>query len=35
MFEMMTFAKGAVRAVQWLMQREVGLYAMQDALGLL
>jgi 4-hydroxy-tetrahydrodipicolinate reductase len=30
----MTFAKGAVRAAQWLMQRESGLYDMQDVLGL-
>ena len=30
----MTFAKGAVRAAQWLMSREKGLYDMQDVLGL-
>lgn len=30
----MTFAKGAVRAAQWLMQGEAGLYDMQDVLGL-
>lgn len=30
----MTFAKGALRAAQWLMQRELGLYDMQDVLGL-
>ncbi|UTW10393.1 4-hydroxy-tetrahydrodipicolinate reductase [Marinobacterium rhizophilum] len=30
----MTFAKGAVRAAQWLGQRETGLFDMQDMLGL-
>jgi len=30
----MTFAKGAVRAVLWLMQKEKGLFDMQDVLGL-
>jgi 4-hydroxy-tetrahydrodipicolinate reductase len=30
----MTFAKGAVRAAQWLMQQKSGLYDMQDVLGL-
>lgn len=30
----MTFAKGAVRAAEWLMQHETGLYDMQDVLGL-
>jgi len=30
----MTFAKGAVRAAQWLMQREKGLFDMQDVLAL-
>jgi 4-hydroxy-tetrahydrodipicolinate reductase len=30
----MTFANGAVRAAHWLMQREPGLYDMQDVLGL-
>lgn len=30
----MTFAKGAVRAAGWLMQREQGLFDMQDVLGL-
>ena len=30
----MTFAKGAVRAAGWLMQRERGLFDMQDVLGL-
>jgi len=30
----MTFANGAVRASQWLMGRGVGLYDMQDVLGL-
>lgn len=30
----MTFAKGAVRAAQWIMQREKGLFDMQDVLGL-
>jgi len=30
----MTFAKGAVRAAQWIMQHETGLYDMQDVLGL-
>jgi 4-hydroxy-tetrahydrodipicolinate reductase len=30
----MTFAKGAVRAAQWLGDRPAGLYDMQDVLGL-
>ncbi|WP_111494359.1 4-hydroxy-tetrahydrodipicolinate reductase [Marinobacter bohaiensis] len=30
----MTFAKGAVRAAQWLQDRPAGLYDMQDVLGL-
>ena len=30
----MTFAKGAIRAVQWLQGRPAGLYDMQDVLGL-
>ncbi len=30
----MTFAKGAVRAADWLMQHETGLFDMQDVLGL-
>jgi 4-hydroxy-tetrahydrodipicolinate reductase len=30
----MTFAKGAVRAAQWLAQHENGLFDMQDVLGL-
>jgi len=30
----MTFAKGAVRAAQWLMSKNKGLYDMQDVLGL-
>ena len=30
----MTFAAGAVRAAQWLMSRDTGLYDMQDVLGL-
>lgn len=30
----MTFAKGAVRAAQWLMPQKSGLYDMQDVLGL-
>ena len=30
----MTFANGAVRAAAWLMQREAGLFDMQDVLGL-
>ncbi len=30
----MTFAKGAVRAAQWLQNRQPGLYDMQDVLGL-
>jgi len=30
----MTFAKGAVRAAQWLMRKDNGLYDMQDVLGL-
>jgi 4-hydroxy-tetrahydrodipicolinate reductase len=30
----LTFAKGAVRAAQWLMERGNGLYDMQDVLGL-
>ena len=29
----MTFAKGALRAAQWIMQHETGLYDMQDVLG--
>jgi 4-hydroxy-tetrahydrodipicolinate reductase len=29
----MTFAKGAVRAAQWIMQHNTGLYDMQDVLG--
>lgn len=29
-----TFAGGAVRAAQWIMDRETGLYSMQDVLGL-
>jgi 4-hydroxy-tetrahydrodipicolinate reductase len=29
----MTFAKGAVRAAQWITQHETGLYDMQDVLG--
>jgi 4-hydroxy-tetrahydrodipicolinate reductase len=29
-----TFAGGAVRAAQWLMDKETGLYSMQDVLGL-
>jgi len=29
----MTFAKGAVRAAQWVMQHDTGLYDMQDVLG--
>ena len=29
-----TFAGGAVRAAQWIMDREAGLYSMQDVLGL-
>jgi 4-hydroxy-tetrahydrodipicolinate reductase len=30
----MTFAKGAIRAAQWLMQHDTGLYDMQDVLDL-
>jgi len=30
----MTFASGALRAATWLMQRDAGLYDMQDVLGL-
>jgi 4-hydroxy-tetrahydrodipicolinate reductase len=30
----MTFANGAARAAAWLMQREKGLFDMQDVLGL-
>jgi 4-hydroxy-tetrahydrodipicolinate reductase len=30
----MTFAKGALRAARWIMERERGLYDMQDVLGL-
>jgi len=30
----LTFAKGAVRAAQWVMQQERGLFDMQDVLGL-
>jgi len=30
----MTFANGAVRAAAWLMERQPGLYDMQDVLGL-
>jgi len=30
----MTFANGAVRGVRWLMQRDTGLFDMQDVLGL-
>ncbi len=30
----MTYAKGAVRAARWLMDRPEGLYDMQDVLGL-
>ena len=30
----MTFAKGAVRAAEWVMGRDKGLYDMQDVLGL-
>jgi 4-hydroxy-tetrahydrodipicolinate reductase len=30
----MTFAGGAVRAAEWLMKREAGLFDMQDVLGL-
>jgi 4-hydroxy-tetrahydrodipicolinate reductase len=29
----MTFAKGAVRAAQWIMQHKTGVYDMQDVLG--
>ena len=29
-----TFAGGAVRAAQWIMDKETGLYSMQDVLGL-
>ncbi|NJN48252.1 MAG: 4-hydroxy-tetrahydrodipicolinate reductase, partial [Candidatus Competibacteraceae bacterium] len=30
----MTFANGAVRAARWVMERERGLFDMQDVLGL-
>jgi 4-hydroxy-tetrahydrodipicolinate reductase len=30
----MTFARGALRAAQWLVERPAGLYSMQDVLGL-
>ena len=30
----MTFANGAIRAAQWVMGRDKGLYDMQDVLGL-
>ncbi len=30
----MTFAQGAVRAAQWLVEQPAGLYDMQDVLGL-
>ena len=30
----MTFASGAMRASAWLMQRDSGVYDMQDVLGL-
>ena len=30
----MTFAKGAIRAAQWIMHQEKGLFDMQDVLGL-
>jgi len=30
----MTFAKGALRAAQWLQHQSAGLYDMQDVLGL-
>ena len=30
----MTFAKGAIRAAQWIMQKDKGLFDMQDVLGL-
>ena len=30
----MTFANGAIRAAQWVMQKETGLFDMQDVLGL-
>jgi 4-hydroxy-tetrahydrodipicolinate reductase len=30
----MTFAKGAIRAAQWLQGKPAGLYDMQDVLGL-
>ncbi|MEE9412723.1 MAG: dihydrodipicolinate reductase C-terminal domain-containing protein, partial [Methylococcales bacterium] len=30
----MTFAKGAVRAAGWIAKRQMGLYDMQDVLGL-
>jgi 4-hydroxy-tetrahydrodipicolinate reductase len=30
----MTFAKGAMRAAGWLMEKPPGLYDMQDVLGL-
>jgi 4-hydroxy-tetrahydrodipicolinate reductase len=29
-----TFARGALRAAQWLAKRKPGLYGMQDVLGL-
>ncbi len=29
-----TFAGGAVRAAQWIMSKDIGLYNMQDVLGL-
>jgi 4-hydroxy-tetrahydrodipicolinate reductase len=28
-----TFARGAIRAAQWLAKRKAGLYSMQDVLG--
>jgi 4-hydroxy-tetrahydrodipicolinate reductase len=30
----MNFARGALRAASWLMQRKTGLYDMQDVLGI-
>jgi len=30
----MTFANGAIRAARWIMERDSGLYDMQDVLGL-
>jgi 4-hydroxy-tetrahydrodipicolinate reductase len=30
----MTFARGALRAAQWIVGRPAGLYSMQDVLGL-